>query len=165
MFEIGKTIIHKDHGLCKIVDIEHIPSLNKDYFIMYPKNNDATKIMVPVSMASSMLRDVVSKEECYRIISCFKTIQGEVIQDNKRRKEEYSKLLHSDNLEDLVFLILMFNKLFDEKKNQNKIIGSIDSSMYNEAKNKLLSEIAYVLNISSIEDVEIYIKSHLKENA
>ena len=163
MFDIGEMIVHRDHGLCKIVGIEHVSYVDKDYFVLYPNGNESTKIMVPCEMASSLCRQLTSKEECLKVLDEFSLIDDEIIKDNKRRKEEYTRLLHNDNLKDLVYLIKMLEQLFEEKNSSNKIIGTIDSSLYNEAKKKLVSEVAYVLDFESLEETEEFIKNKWKK--
>ena len=83
-----------------------------------------------------------------KIIKKFNLIDGDYIVDNKKRKEEYTKLLKSGDLEDLIYLIKILEKLFKDKKHVNKAIGTIDSSLYNEAKNKLYQELSYVLDMN-----------------
>lgn len=163
MFEIGEMIIHRDHGLCKIAGIEHVAYVDKDYFVLYPNANESTKIMIPCEMANSICRRVVSKEECLKVIEEYNLIADEIIKDNKKRKEEYTKLLHSDNLKDLVYLIKMLDLLFEEKSSLNKVIGTIDSSLYNEARKKLFSEITYVLEFETEKEAEIFLNNKWKK--
>lgn len=157
MFEIGKIIVHRDHGLCRITGVEHVSYVDKDYFVLYPKDNDTTKIMVPCDTAEAICREVISKDECIKVIESIKSLDNTFINDNKRRKEEYTKLLHSENLLDIAYLMKMLVNLFEDKKSQNKMIGSIDSNLFNEAKNKLYSEVGFVLGLDSFDDVESYI--------
>ena len=163
MFEVGQIVVHHEYGLCKIKDIELISYVNKKYFIMYPLDNDDTKIMVPCDNASNMCRKLISKGECLEIINSIDGLDDTYILDNKRRKEESLKLLQSDNLLDVAKLIKTLKNLFKDKNEQNKAIGTIDSSIYNEARKKLFSEIGYVLGIDTFEEVEALIVS--KEQA
>ena len=161
MFEIGQIVVHHEYGLCKIKDIELISYVNKDYYIMYPLDNDKTKIMVPCDNASSMCRKLINKKECLEMIDSIDSLDDTFIIDNKKRKEESLKLLQSENLLDIAKLLKTLAKLFREKKAKNKTIGTIDSSIYNEAKNKLYSEIGYVLGMKTFDEVESYIMSHI----
>lgn len=145
MFDVGQIVIHKDHGVCVIKDVEHVSYVDKDYFIMYQIDQVTTKIMVPVDNIESMCRNLITKEQALDLIKKYNLIDGEYIVDNKKRKEEYTKLLKSGNLEDLIYLIKILEKLFEDKKSANKAIGTIDSSLYNEAKHKLYQELSYVL--------------------
>lgn len=158
MFNVGQVVIHKDHGICIIKDIEHVSYVDKDYFVMFQIKNENTKIMVPVEGVENICRNLIDKEKALDLISKYSSIDGEYISDNKKRKEEYNKLLHSENLEDLIFLIKMLEKLFDDKKISNKAIGTIDSTLYNEAKNRLYSELCYVLEIDH-QAIELLIQN------
>lgn len=161
MFEVGQVVVHKDHGLCEIKGTEFISYVSKDYFVLYPENNKNTKILVPCDMIESICRHVISKEECLSIIDQIKDMDKEYIVDNKKRKEEYVKMLQSGNLFEIVHLIKMLRNLFEDKKASNKMIGTIDTSIYNDAVNKLYSEIRYVLGLNSFEEVETFIESRI----
>ena len=161
MFEIGKIIVHRDHGLCKISGVEHVSYVDKDYFILYPINDDSTKIMVPCDGIDCLCREVISKEDCLNLIDSLNDLDGSFIQDNKKRKEEYAKLLKSNRLIDIAHLMKMLNSLFKEKRESNKMIGLIDNALYKEAREKLYSEIGYVLGIDSYDEIENLIKSKL----
>lgn len=148
MFDIGQIVIHKDHGVCIIKDKDHVSYLDKDYFILYQIDQVNTKIMVPVDSIQTICRLLISKTQALELIKKFNLIDGDYIVDNKKRKEEYTKLLKSGDLEDLIYLIKILEKLFKDKKHVNKAIGTIDSSLYNEAKNKLYQELSYVLDMN-----------------
>jgi hypothetical protein len=51
--------------------------------------------------------------------------------------------------------------MFENKRANKKAIGSIDTSIFNEAKTKLYSEIQYVLDIKDEDGVIEFIKSRL----
>ena len=162
MFEVGQIVVHHEYGLCKIKEIELISYVNKNYYIMYPLDNDNTKIMVPCDNASTMCRRLITKQECLDMIGMISSLDDTYINDNKRRKEESLKLLQSDNLLDIAKLLKALTNLFKEKRAANKAIGTIDSSIYNEARNKLFSEIGYVLGIKTFDEVEDFILSNEK---
>ncbi len=162
MFDVGQTIVHRDHGLCEITGVERVSYVNKDYFVMYPLGNRSTKIMVPCDNADAICRKVISKEECLNAIDMINRMDGTWIQDNKKRKEVSMKLLQSENILDLVLLIKMLKNLIKEKKAANKVLGSVDSSIYNEAVQKLYSEFGYVLGIDSFEDIESFIQKRIR---
>ncbi len=165
MFKIGDYLVHRDHGICQIKSIQHIDYVDKDYFVMYGYNNDMTKIMVPCERVDEFCRELVSKDECLSLIDQIKDLDSDYIADNKKRKEECTRLLQSGHLIDLAHMMKMLFGFFEEKKANNKMIGTIDLSLFNEAKNKLYSEIQYVLNFNSFDEVDSFIKNRIEINS
>jgi RNA polymerase-interacting CarD/CdnL/TRCF family regulator len=159
--DINKIIVHKDHGLCKIVGKEYMSFVSKNYYIMNPLSTPNMKVMVPEDKTKEFCRDVLTREQCLHIVDSIKNLSDDYIVDNKKRKEEYTKLLHSENLLDIAQLLKYLWTMFENKRANNKAIGSIDTSIFNEAKTKLYSEIQYVLEIKDEDGVIEFIKSRL----
>jgi RNA polymerase-interacting CarD/CdnL/TRCF family regulator len=159
--DINKIIVHKDHGLCKIVGKEYMSFVSKNYYIMNPLSTPNMKVMVPEDKTKEFCRDVLTREQCLHIVDSIKNLSDDYIVDNKKRKEEYTKLLHSENLLDIAQLLKYLWTMFENKRANNKAIGSIDTSIFNEAKTKLYSEIQYVLEIKDEDGVVEFIKSRL----
>jgi RNA polymerase-interacting CarD/CdnL/TRCF family regulator len=159
--DINKIIVHKDHGLCKIVGKEYMSFVSKNYYIMNPLSTPNMKVMVPEDKTKEFCRDVLTREQCLHIVDSIKNLSDDYIVDNKKRKEEYTKLLHSENLLDIAQLLKYLWTMFENKRANNKAIGSIDTSIFNEAKTKLYSEIQYVLDIKDEDGVIEFIKSRL----
>lgn len=161
MFDLGQIIVHHEHGLCLIKDFKFVPVVQKNYFVMYPLQNQSMKIMVPEDNINNICRSLSSKEECLKILCAYKTLESDYIEDNKKRKEEGNKLLKNGDLLSLARLLKMLNKLFEDKKKINKTIGSIDYTMFNDAKSKFLQEIGYVFNIENIEEIEKFVNKKI----
>lgn len=162
MVDIGQVVVHQDHGLCKIIGMEHVNYVDKDYYVMYAKNDQVTKIMVPCDKIDTLCRRVITEEECLKVIDQIKNLDEDFITDNKKRKEEYLKMLQSGDLLNIAHLIKLLYHLFEEKKANNKAIGTVDISMFNDAKNRLFSEMQYVLKLNSFDDVELFIKNRIE---
>lgn len=71
-------------------------------------------------------------------------------------------MLQSGDLLNIAHLIKLLYHLFEEKKANNKAIGTVDISMFNDAKNRLFSEMQYVLKLNSFDDVELFIKNRIE---
>ena len=59
-------VIYGSSGVCKVgevttLNLENIPK-DKEYYVLFPKNNGGT-IYVPVDVASTKMRKVITKEE------------------------------------------------------------------------------------------------------
>jgi RNA polymerase-interacting CarD/CdnL/TRCF family regulator len=128
---------------------------------MNPLSTPNMKVMVPEDKTKEFCRDVLTREQCLHIVDSIKNLSDDYIVDNKKRKEEYTKLLHSENLLDIAQLLKYLWTMFENKRANNKAIGSIDTSIFNEAKTKLYSEIQYVLEIKDEDGVIEFIKSRL----
>lgn len=157
MFEINQVLVHKDHGLCKIVGIEHVQYVDKDYYVLHAKNNEKTKIMVPCDKIDELCRNLITKEDLVALIDKVKKENDDFIVDNKKRKEEYYRMLQSGDLFQIAMIIKFLKHLFKEKKANNKMIGSIDLTLFNDAKEKLYSEFQFVLGLQSFDEVEQFI--------
>lgn len=163
MFEVNQIVVHQEFGLCIIKDIEYISENGNKYFIIRPLKDLLMKILVPKDYISTVCRKLVNKDECINLLGEYSNINDNYNENNKKRKEENNCLLRTGRILDLLRVIKSLNKLFKDKIAANRPIGIIDSTIYNEAKNKLFQEVGYVFDIHDKEKIKEYVEEQLRE--
>ena len=132
----------------------------KCYVLVPFANPDGSvKMQVPISDKGGHLRDMITKEEIQDLIEAIKN-QDPVESKTSNLKSQYSNLLNSDSLEDLVRIIKTSYQRNQQRIAQNKRTASIDDEYLHKAEKYLFNEIAASLNIS-YEEAGQYFKEQV----
>lgn len=158
MFKKSDYVVYK-RNVCIVKDIKEKHFNNKDYYVLYPIDDDSLKIDVPVD--SNYLRNVISKEEANNLINQIKDVQIITFQD-KLSENEYIKLLNSGNLLDLVKIIKTTYLRNEERIKMGKKIGEKDDNYFNMAERILYNELSIALNIN-FDQVRQYIINKIEK--
>ena len=78
MYKKGEYVIYGSSGVCQVgdvttLDINNVPK-DREYYVLFPKNNGGT-IYVPVDVASTKMRKVITKEDAQALIEKIPAIQ------------------------------------------------------------------------------------------
>lgn len=144
-FQKGQLVVHCRDGLARVNDTTIMG--DKQYFIVHLLKGDSDNIYVPYDRASSIIRNLMTKEEANEVIQYMKTVELEYNSNTKQRRDSLKRRLVSGNINDVAFL---FKQLYFYKaKNENGTIkfGPVDLDMLNFANDNLLDEFAIVYGI------------------
>ena len=150
MYKIGDSVVYPMHGAGVIEDIEQKEILGKQqsYYVMRMPIGDM-KVMVPMENATGVgMRDVIGKAQAEKVLSEFRTVETDVIQNwNKRFRENMVKIKSGDIFE--VSAVVKSLMLRDRQKG----LSTGERKMLSNAKQILISEIVVATGIdhSSIE--------------
>ena len=77
MYKKGEYVIYGSSGVCQVgdvttLDIDNVPK-DREYYVLFPKNNGGT-IYVPVDVASTKMRKVITKKKLKKIIKNNKSV-------------------------------------------------------------------------------------------
>jgi len=158
MKKVGDIVIYR-RDVCRIVEIKKIRDL--DYYTLIPISDESLKLNVPVSNKSGLLRDLISKEEVFKIINNIPNINIIEIND-KILENEYKKLINSNNHEDLIKIIKTTYLRNLERTNKHKKIGDKDNYYFEKAESYLYNEFSFVLNMS-YEETKKYVIEKVSE--
>ena len=152
MLSIGKIIVHKKHGICKISNLLQIAG--QDYYQVVPSFDESMSIFVPVNKEHELLREVLTKSEADDLISYMRNISDDLIEDTKERRDVFQKKFSSGDLKDLAYICRKLFLLKKAKEETNAKFCLTDSTMFEKANNMLLDElsIAYDIDRSLIFD-------------
>ena len=132
---------------CKIIAIKD------NYYVLEPISDKTLKIQVPIN--SSLLRDLITKEQIDKILREIPTIK-EIDSSDRLIENAYKELLKSGTYEDLVKVIKTTYLRNEKRKNNNKKISDKDNYYFNQAENYLYAEFSIVLGLS-YEDTKKYV--------
>lgn len=138
MYKIGDSVVYPMHGAGVIEDIEKKEILGKEqsYYVMRMPIGDM-KVMVPMENAKEIgMRDVVGNDVAQKVLSSFRTVETDVIQNwSKRFRENMVKIKSGDVFE--VAAVVKSLMLRDRQKG----LSTGERKMLSNAKQILISEI------------------------
>ncbi len=164
MYSIGDKIMYSSFGICKVTAIEkrNLTGEEQEYYILKLINSDKNIFYVPTNndMALSKMHPICSKAEVDELISHMNS-EGLIWIDNDiRRKEEYSRIIKDADKHEIIRLIKTLYLRRKELAESGKKLRSTDENFLSLAENMLFEEFAYALDIDRSEVVE-YIEKHI----
>ncbi|MBR3537162.1 MAG: CarD family transcriptional regulator [Oscillospiraceae bacterium] len=164
MYSIGDKIMYSSFGICKVTAIEkrNLTGEEQEYYILKLINSDKNIFYVPTNndTALSKMHPICSKAEVDELISHMNS-EGLIWIDNDiRRKEEYSRIIKDADKREIIRLIKTLYLRRKELAESGKKLRSTDENYLSLAENMLFEEFAYALDIDKSEVVE-YIEKHI----
>ena len=150
MYNIGDSVVYPMHGAGIIEGIEQKEILGKQqsYYIMRMPIGDM-KVMIPLASAAQIgIRDVIDSAAAERVLSAFRTVETDVIQNwNKRFRDNMEKIKSGNILE--VAAVVKSLMMRDRRKG----LSTGERKMLSSAKQIMISEIV-VATGTHHEDIE-----------
>ena len=150
MYNIGDSVVYPMHGAGIIEGIEQKEILGKQqsYYIMRMPIGDM-KVMIPLASAAQIgIRDVIDSAAAERVLSAFRTVETDVIQNwNKRFRDNMEKIKSGNILE----VAAVVKSLMMRDRRKGLITG--ERKMLSSAKQIMISEIV-VATGTHHEDIE-----------
>ena len=161
MYNIGDVVMYGTFGICRVSSVEkrNFTGEDKEYYILKHIGSDKNTFYVPTDH-EAILKSICSKAEVDALIAHMNAEGLIWIENDNKRKEEYSRILKSGDKKEIIRLIktlyLRRKKLSAEKKK----LRSSDENYLNLAENMLFEEFAYALDIDRSAVVD-YIEEHI----
>lgn len=150
MYNIGDSVVYPMHGAGIIEGIEQKEILGKQqsYYIMRMPIGDM-KVMIPLASAAQIgIRDVIDSAAAERVLSAFRTVETDVIQNwNKRFRDNMEKIKSGNILE--VAAVVKSLMMRDRRKG----LSTGERKMLSSAKQIMISEIVVATGVHH-EDIE-----------
>ena len=157
MLKVGDYVIYQEQ-VCQIKEQKINEFTNLESFILVPVTDSSLKLNVPVNNPN--IKNLMTKEEIKNLIALMPSIPLIEMED-KLLENEYKKLYHSGNKEDLIRIIKTTYRRNQERLNNNKKISEKDNKYFTLAENLLYSEIATVFGIS-LEEAKEYVLTNVQ---
>ena len=162
MYEKGKYVIYGSSGVCQIGDIttlnlDNVPK-DREYYVLFPKNGG--KIYVPVDVANTKMRKVITKEEADDLIKKIPEIAPIEISNEKMLEESYKKCIHSNECIEWIRLIKCIYSRKQLRLSEGKKMTAIDERYMYMAEDALYLELGTALGMKK-EQVLEYIKKEI----
>lgn len=158
MFQINDYVLYQEQ-VCQIKEQKKNEFTGLDCYILVPLTDASLRLNVPVDNPN--IKTLMSEEEIKLLIHLMPRVPV-IDVDDKMLENEYKKLYHSGNKEDLIRIIKTTYMRNQERLSNNKKISEKDNRYFLMAENLLYEEIAAVLHISSQEAKE-YVLSHVEK--
>ena len=166
MYSKGEYVIYGSSEICQVGDIttldfDNVPK-NKEYYILFSKNNSG-KIYVPVDIADTKMRKIITREEAEELIKEIPSIEPIEIIDEKLLEESYKKCIHSNKCIEWIRLIKCIYGRKQLRLSEGKKITATDEKYMRMAEDALYLELGTALNMQK-EQVLEYIINEIEKN-
>ena len=164
MYSIGDMVMYGSFGICKVTAIEKrdLTGEEQEYYILKHINSEKNIFYVPTNndAALSKMHPICSKAEVDELISHMNSEGLIWIDNDSKRKEEYSRIIKDADKHEIIRLIKTLYLRRKELAVSGKKLRSTDANYLSLAENMLFEEFAFALNIDRSEVVE-YIEKHI----
>ncbi len=165
MYNVGDVVMYGTFGICKIDSIEKRDLTGKEheYYILRHTASDKDTFYVPTEneAAVSRMRPVCSKAEVDALISHMNSEDLIWIDNEAKRKEEYSRIIKDGDKKELIRLVKTLYLRRKEVVRNGKKLHASDENYLSLAENMLFEEFAYALGIER-DEVVGYIEKHIR---
>ena len=164
MYSIGDMVMYGSFGICKVTAIEKrdLTGEEQEYYILKHINSEKNIFYVPTTndAALSKMHPICSKAEVDELISHMNSEGLIWIDNDSKRKEEYSRIIKDADKHEIIRLIKTLYLRRKELAESGKKLRSTDENYLSLAENMLFEEFAYALDIDKSEVVK-YIENHI----
>ena len=163
--QAGNYVIYRSTEICRIDSFEEKSFDNitsKEYCVLVPADGGNSRYYVPMDLAESKLRRLLTKEEIDELIRGMKGEQPDWGATEDHRKNIFNEVLNSG---DYRRIISMMHSLYLEKQErlaQGKKLLAADEKAIKAAESLIDHEFAFVLGIKENE-VSEYIAKKLAD--
>lgn len=158
MFNIGDAVIYANTGLCVIKDIRTEDFLGEKqlFYVLDPVYSKGSTIFSPVENSKMVIRSVVSKKELSQVLSVEVDPEKSWIENSHERRNYYSNVLRNCVLSDTLAAVRSLSYRKNNKKTSGKKLHMADEKALVDLEKMLYGEIAYVLDISYDEVIQMF---------
>ena len=164
MYNVGDIVMYGTFGICKVTAIEKrdFTGEEQEYYILKHTSSEKNTFYVPLSNESALsnMHYVCSKAEVDELISHMNSEGLIWIDNDNKRKEEYSRIIKNADKHEIIRLIKTLYLRRKELAESGKKLRSTDENYLSLAENMLFEEFAFALDIDRSEVVE-YIEKHI----
>lgn len=159
MFEVGEYVFKAVNGICRVDEIGHpdMGGANPDklYYFLIPEKGRGSRLYVPVDMAETKLRRVLSKEEAWALIDRMPQIKDTLAPNKKVRDLEMKTIVNGTDPEKLVCVIKFLYLDQQKRKQDGKKLPVSDERFFRAAEDQLYGELAFAIGREAVELPEI----------
>lgn len=162
MFGTGDTVVYGTQGVCRIegVQSKRIRGEYIDYLVLRPVYDQNSTVFVPKTNEKLMakMREVLSAEEIYKIISELPEKDPIWIDDDNIRKAKYQEMIDEGDRRKIMLIIKTLYRHRIEQEEKGRRLHQADEFILKQAEKLLHDEFALVLDIKPEEVVPFIMK-------
>lgn len=145
MVKIGTKIVYRNQ-VCTVADIALKYRNNEDFYVLTPFRDETLLIRVPISIADTVIRPLITQLELDELIKKIPDIETVPI-NNWNRGTEYKELLSDGTHESVIRIIKTSFQRQKEKAERKQKANENDKIYFRQAERLFYDEIAASLNI------------------
>ena len=158
MFQAGDTVFYGGSGVCRIDGVisREFGDEMRDYYVLTPVHSQSSTVYLPVDNSSlvSRMREVMSKEEVYRLIHKLPTGKDLWIENENLRKTEFQRILRDGDQGEISALVRTIYLRQQLLVRCGRKLRQSDERMFKEAQRMFCDEVAYVLDLPTQQVVQ-----------
>jgi CarD family transcriptional regulator len=164
MYSVNDVVMYGVFGICRVTAVEKrdLTGKEQEYYVLKHLNSDNSICYVPVNneKALNRMHSVCTRTEADELISHMSFAESIWIENETKRKEEYSRIVKGSDREELIKLIRTLYLRRRELTEEGKRLRISDENYFSIAEKMLFEEFAYALGIEPGE-VAGYIEKHI----
>lgn len=162
MFEVNDKVVYGVVGVCEIEEIGRPPikGIDKDYYFLQPVYDSKGIIYSPVDSNKVMIRGVIDKQTCTRLIDRARFCKQDAELNEKIHPMKYDEMVKSQDLVQLMHLVRALFNIKNERAKELRRMKSADSRMLTTARKLLYGEIAEAMG-SNYEEMSEEMDNYL----
>ena len=163
--QVNDYVIYGNAGICKVSDMIHpdfVEDKTKMYYVLISENMENSVFYVPVEIAESKCRKIISKQDAETLIENAGQIGMEIAVKDNYREQLYKEALREGNLERIIGILKNISMRKEKRKAAGKKITAIDDKYFRIADKTVCRELGFALNLTDDEVRERLISSENK---
>ncbi len=164
---VNDIVVYGTNGVCKITEIEekNLMGTNKTFLVLKPLDDDRSTYYIPTDNKNQLdrLRKILTKDEINKLIDSMAGEKVLWIENERERKECYSKIIAEGNHSDLIRIIKAIFLKKKEREGTGKKLHISDERFLRDAEKVLYGEFRYVLELSE-QDLMSYIFARIEKS-
>ena len=164
MFGVNDVVMYGTAGIFRITAVEKrsFSGRTHEYYVLKDVDSDRNTYYIPTDneAALSRLHPICSKAEVDELISHMNSEELIWIDNDIKRKEEYSRIIKDADKHEMISLIKTLYLRRKELIENDRKMRASDENFLRLAEDMLFGEFAYALGIDRSEVVD-YIQNHI----
>ncbi|MCR4686977.1 MAG: hypothetical protein K5659_05365 [Lachnospiraceae bacterium] len=151
MYKVGQYVVYCGEGVFKVDSIGTLDlngvSGDDTYYTLLSPFRAGSKVYALVGNEEGKLRDVITKKEAKEVLDNIALFDEVVVPNEKQKDEIYKKLIHKNDSRDLAKIVKTMYVKKVSKIAAGKKMTSGDDRYYRMAEERLIGELAIVLDL------------------
>ena len=151
MYKVGQYVVYCGEGVFKVDSIGTLDlsgvSGNDTYYTLLSPFRAGSKVYALVGNEEGKLRDVITKKEAKEVLDNIALFDDIDVPNEKQKDEIYKKLIHKNDFRDLAKIVKTMYVKKVSKIAAGKKMTSGDDRYYRMAEERLIGELAIVLDL------------------
>lgn len=166
MFQVNDYVIYGVNGVCTVKEIGALnisgSNTEKLYYTLEPLYSKGSLVYTPVDNQKVIMRDILSKDDAWKLIEDIPNIETIEDTDDKNREALYKESMKKYDCREWIKIIKTVNIKKQERIAQGKKIVAADEKYFRIAEDGLYGEFAIALGIPK-DEVEEFIIARFEQ--